>query len=157
MTSVAEENPFLVAALVAAPFTTSLASGVAVLSAGASVQAQFHSAEQVKVDAEIANREESVASRDREIARKKALLASIANQNVFSAAGGVQFSGSSANLARVSSANVTQDQLRDDISTRSRQRGNSARARSVRRGATIKLGTSLLDTGIALNKRGKPE
>jgi len=161
----AKENPYLIAGLALAAYTggastaavpatataaavpagTSYAAAASYALAGASVQAQAHSAEQAKIDADVANKEEEFAARDREISRKKGLLASIARQNVFSAAGGVAaFEGSSANIMDISRREAAGGQLRDVVMTESRRRSRTRIAEGKRDATRINIGTSLI-------------
>jgi len=163
----AKDNPYLIAGIAMAAYTggASMAAatpatataaavpavgfswGSAASSAmlGVSVQAQAHGAEQAKIDADVANKEEEFAARDREIERKKRLLASVARQNVFSAAGGVAaFEGSSANIMDVSRRETAGGQLRDTAMTQGRKESRTRIAKGKGDATKINIGSSLI-------------
>ena len=133
----------------------SYGTALATVSTAAQIQAGEHAAEAAKIDAKAQNREEEFAARDREIVRRKNLLGSLARQNVFSAAGGVEsFTGSSENIMRESEKEFERGQLTDVAMTGVRKRSISAGASRAKSKARINTGASLIDYGERQTRRG---
>lgn len=130
-------------------------TALATLSTAATIQSQEHAAKAAEIDAKARNKEEEFSARDREIARRKGLLASMARQNVFSAASGVEsFTGSSENILQQSEKEFERGQLTDDVMTGERKRSNLRGASQARSKARINQGSALIDDQHRRTRRG---
>jgi hypothetical protein len=151
----ASDNPYLIAGIAAGVATGGLTTGLALASTGATVQAQMHAGKQAEIDAKMANEEETFAAKDREIARRKRLLQTVAAQNVSAAAGGIAaYEGSSANIMEVSRREARGERLSDVAMTTARKRSRTGIARGARTSARISAGTTLIGAYERGTRRG---
>jgi hypothetical protein len=165
----ASDNPYLIAGIAAGVATggittaatattaasTSYATALSYGLAGATIQAQAHVGKQAEIDAKIANEEETFAAKDREIARRKRLLQTVAAQNVSAAAGGIEaYTGSSANIMEVSRREARGERLSDVAMTTARKRSRTGIARGARTSARISAGTTLIGAYERGTRRG---
>ena len=109
-------------------------------------------AQQVELD--IAKREEASGARDREVQRKRRIVAILGAQAAAAAAKGVALSGSVANISIQDAKLASEDSLIDDVNTRARISALSRRSRSVGRLANLRTATTILGAGERHVARG---
>lgn len=130
-----------------------LASTAAV--AGASASVKLAGAQQVELD--LAARQEKLAFKDREVARKRRLVAVLGAQRAAFAAAGVS-GGSLANVSLSDAEQASIDRLVDRSNTRitldriNRQRKSIGQAGVLSAGATIFSTGATLAQGVVINK-----
>jgi len=134
-----------------------LASSAAVASASAAIKGA--GAQQVELD--LAARQEGLAAKDREVARKRRLVAVLGSQRAAAAAAGVALSGSVANISIADAEQASIDRLLDRTNTRitldriGRQRQSIGRAGVLSAGGTILSSAAVIAQGVTLNKPRK--
>jgi hypothetical protein len=107
------------------------------------------------VEAEMARRQEELSSNEREIQSKRRLIASLATQNVGSAARGVEaYTGSP--LAQITETYRVgeKEELTGRVMKAHTMAGIEQRRINVRKRADIQLGQSLIQDATSMAKRG---
>ncbi len=139
----------------AAAATVSYSTALSYALAGATIQSQMNVGKQAEIDAKMANEEETFAAKDREIARRKRLLQTVAVQNVSAAAGGVEaYTGSSKNIMDVSRREARGERITDVAMTTARKRGTIQAGRGARTSARISAGGTLIGAYERGSRRG---
>jgi len=148
-------------ALPAIATATAFALGgpVAALAVGGtalSVGAQRQAAGAREVELELAQRRETTASRDREIQRRRRLVAILGSQSANAAASGLAMSGSVANISMTDAQRAAEDSFVDDFNTRTRIDALKRNRASVSRLSTVRSATTILNAGERILARGGP-
>lgn len=130
------------------------AGGFAAASTVAGVSAQRKAAGAREVELELAQRQETVQSRDREIQRKRRLAAVLGAQSAQAAASGLAMSGSVANISITDAQRAGEDSAVDDYNTRLRIDALKRNRASVSRMSRARTATTILGAGERIAARG---
>lgn len=123
-------------------------------SVGLTIAAQRQAAGAQQVELEIAQREESAASRDREVLRKRRTVAILGAQSADATAKGIALSGSVANISLVDARRASEESLIDDVNTRARIDALSRRSRSIGRLQKLQSGITIFKAAEREIRRG---
>lgn len=115
MAQTAQDNKFTIIGAVASYFT----GNYGFVTAGMAADAQGKAVKAQNYQLEVAQRQEKMSARDREIARRKRLLQEVARRNVM-ASGVDPFTGSYMNLVNTDRADFQADILANEAMTASR-------------------------------------
>ena len=118
------------------------------------VTAQRQAAAAQRTELQVAKREEAAASRDREVQRKRRIVAILGSQAADAAAKGVALSGSVGNISLVDAKRSAEESLIDDVNTKSRIAALSRRSRSIRRLTNLKTGITIIGDAERIAGRG---
>lgn len=125
-----------------------------VAATGLSVHAQRQATGAREVELELAQREEAAAARDREVLRKRRLVAILGEQAAAAAAGGVAMSGSVANISITDAQRAAEESFIDETMTRSRIAQLGRRRSTVSRLGRLRTATTILGAGTRMAERG---
>lgn len=131
-------------------------TAITALTAGASIYAQRQAAGAQEVEMELAQRQESQAARDREVQRKRRVVALLGSQAASAAAAGVAQSGSVGNISLVDAKRAAEDSMVDDLNTRQRIDALRRRRNTIDRLSRVRTATTILGAGERLYSRGSP-
>lgn len=115
---------------------------VASTAVGVRAQRQAAGAQQVELD--IASRQEAAGARDREVKRRRRLVAILGAQAADAAARGLSMEGSVANISIEDAKRASEDSLIDDVNTRARINSLVRRRNTVGRLANLRSATTIL-------------
>lgn len=130
---------------------------LALVAAGTAVavheQRQSAGAQQVELD--LAKRQEEQAARDREVQRKRRLVAILGSQQAEAAAGGTALSGSIANISITDAKRAAEDSLIDQQNTSTRIAALGRERRTIGRLQRAESLGTILSAGEKIAARGK--
>lgn len=126
---------------------------VATTAAAVHSQRQAAGAQQVEID--LAKRQESQAAQDREVQRKRRVVALLGSQSSAAAAAGLAQSGSVGNISLVDARRASEDSMVADLNTRQRIDALSRRRNTIDRQSRNRTATTILGSGERLATMGQ--
>lgn len=125
----------------------------AVAGAGLSAYSMYQTGQQQSAAAKLAAEQETLAARDKEIERRRALIRSLSSRAAEAGASGLTTSsGSQAALALSDIGTAGRDRLAENATSAARKNALNTDARYARRIGTTRAMSSLLDAGSDLYK-----
>lgn len=125
------------------------------ISTAGSMLASVRAGQAQKVNYEMQARDAEFAAKDREVQRRKRLVASLASQNAARGASGVRaFEGSPAAMMKSDMAEFDYDQTMADANLGMKQNSLLTSGKYAQQSGFMSAGTSLLDFGSKMAERG---
>lgn len=120
----------------------------------ATVHSQRQATGAQEVELELAKRQEQRGAADREVQRKRRLVAILGSQRAAAAASGFAMSGSVANISITDAKRAAEDSRVDSLNSRLRIDSLSRRKRSIRRAGNAQTATTILGAVERSAERG---
>jgi hypothetical protein len=124
-----------------------LGVGLTVAGAGTAIALNRQAVGAQEAELEVAKRNEAAAARDREVQRKRRIVAILGAQSAEAAAKGLELSGSVANISIEDAKIAREDSLVDRENTRGRIDTLTRRQRSIRRSFKFNTAATILRAG----------